>query len=84
MMTLLIVLAVLYGLITVIVAGGSVIDYHINRDYARDTAFEESRVEAERDARRAAKRFVRSPLWPLMVIDAIVRMLAAAREPEDR
>lgn len=84
MMTLLIVLAFTYGLITVIVAGASAIDYHIHKGYAETTPYEDLQKSSERDARLSAKRFVRSPLWPLMLLDAIVKMLAEAREPEDR
>lgn len=81
---LLILLVVVYVAVTLVVALASAGDWWLNKDTARTTAFEDTRIEYERDARRAARRFFRAPLWPLMAIGGLTRMYAESKEPEDR
>lgn len=73
-MTLLITLAVIYVIgfvLTALIAG---IIYSIEKDY-----YDES-------ARRAATWLLGSPLWPILVLRALIRLLAQAKDTlkEDR
>lgn len=81
---LLIVLAFVYVAVALVVALASAGDWWLEKEAERTATAEKYRVEAERDARRAARRFFRAPLWPLMAIGGLTRMYAESREPEDR
>lgn len=84
MEVLLILLAIVYVVVTLVVALASAGDWWLENESARTATAEKYRVEAERDARRAARRFFRAPLWPLMAIEGLTRMYAESREPEDQ
>lgn len=81
---LLILLAIVYVAVTLVVALSSAGDWWLQKDSARTATVEKYRAESERDTRRAARRFFRAPLWPLMAIGGLTRMYAESREPEDR
>lgn len=83
MTTLLIVLAILYGVVTLAVAGYNAVDYAVYRESERETRDAEIRADSALQAHRAAQGFFRAPLWPLTALDALVRMRAVARRPED-
>lgn len=81
---ILILISIVYFAITLVVSFASAGDWWIQNDYARTTTSEAHRAESEREARRAARRFFRAPLWPLMAISGLARMYAESKEPEDR
>lgn len=67
-MTLLATLVILYGVGVVLTLFTSGLAYVLNRDIYDDMA------------RTAAKWFIASPLWPILVIRAFLKLLAQAKD----
>ena len=69
MTILLIVVAIIYTVVTAVVAGHHLMDWSFYRD-----------VDDLTQARAAARGFTRSPLWPLLALGALVRIYADSKE----
>jgi hypothetical protein len=81
MTALLIVLAVVYVLGVIVVALHGVLDWTVSREFQRD--FPRRAQQYDLEARAAARRFVQSPLWPLLAIGALVRIYADSKETHE-
>jgi hypothetical protein len=85
---LLVALVVIYAIGVLVVATWGLLDWgmarSLQRDYVRDWQrhsgwlrdFDDRQVvECDREAREGARRFVQSPLWPLLALGVLVRIV---------
>lgn len=80
MANLLIVLAVVYVIGVIVVAVWNLGVWVDAQSWIRDARFVRDRPRHETEARKAARGFVQSPLWPLMAVGALVRIYADSKE----
>ena len=81
---ILIALAIVYVFVTALVALTALPDWLIHRELARNHELKANpvwiRAEEKREVRDAARRILRSPLWPLFAAAAIGHIYRDSKE----
>lgn len=80
LIVLAVVLAIVYVVGTLVAAVWNLATWADAQSWIRDARFERDRPRHEAEARKAARGFVQSPLWPLMAIGALARIVSDSKE----